>query len=631
MRRRDFFPHLAYNWISGIGATLASLAFLTAVMLLLFSIFVGLASPYFGIVIYFLLPAVMVLGLFLIPLGMWRHHHRLTKKGMIAERPRWPCVDFNSRDVRNGAVIFVVGTVCFILLSSVLMYRGYQYTESTAFCGLACHTVMQPEYTAHQTSAHAVVNCTSCHVGPGVGWYAKSKIRGVDRVYKVLSSDYSKPIPVPLSDLSPEELECHQCHWPETFLGGRRWVFHNYCYDEDNSYWPVDMTIHVGGGDPSMDQMGGIHWYMYIGYRIEFIARDKHRQDIPWVRVTNRKTGEVTVYEDQTSPSAEEEIAKSSPHAIECIDCHNRTGHTLKAPDEAVDLAIHGGRIDATLPNVKRTAVSALVGSYDSEEAALSAVDSAITHYYQENYPELYQKKQGDIQQAVLATQELYSQNVFPLMKADWKAYPSNVGHLYSPGCFRCHLGRHQSKSGKTIPHDCDTCHDILAQGSGEQAEVAKTREGLKFKHPVDIGGLWNQMPCSQCHTGMAIGFKPPAQPALSPPPSAPPNQSEKLPTLSDAEKAAAKQVYDELCMECHGLDGKGSSAMRVAMPKLPDLTDLKWQASRSNAEIQTAILDGKGKMPGAKGKLGTIHADELAAYVRQMAQNTKTDRSSQK
>ncbi len=622
MRRRNFFPHLAYNWISGVGAVLASVAFLTAVMLLAFSIFVGLPSPYFGIVIYLLLPMIVVLGLLLIPLGMWRRHRRLLR-GVAEEHPHWPCVDFNKRGVRNGAIIFGIGTVLFMLLSSVTTYRGYQYTESTKFCGLTCHTVMEPEYTAHQISPHAVVTCTSCHVGPGVGWYAKSKIRGVDRVFEVALNNYPTPIPVPLSDLMPEELECHKCHWPKTFFGGRRWVFHNYLYDEKNTHWPVDMVIHTGGGDPSVDQTGGIHWYMYVGYQIEFIARDKHRQDIPWVRATNRKTGEVTVYEDQTNPLSKEEIASRRPHRIECIDCHNRTGHMLEAPDDAVDRAIHIGKIDQTLPNIKKTAVAALAVSYDNSSQALTAVDAAITKYYQSDYPKIYREKKNSIEQAVHATQQIYSRSIFPLMKADWQAYPSNLGHSYSLGCFRCHLGRHQSKDGRKIPHDCSTCHDILAQGSGKDAEIASTREGLTFKHPVDIGGLWKQMACSECHTGKVIAF--PATPqAPSSPVPAKPAPEEKLPTLSAAQKTQVKQVYDQLCITCHGPQGKGVAPIRLAMPKLPDLTDPQWQSAHSNAEMQDVILNGKGKMPGAKGNLGSVQPQEMVAYVRQLKSATK-------
>ena len=48
-------------------------------------------------------------------------------------------------------------------------------------------------------------------------------------------------------------------------------------------------------------------------------------------------------------------------------------------------------------------------------------------------------------------------------MKVTWGTYPSNLGHMDSPGCFRCHDGDHVSADGRSIPNDCSTCHDLLA------------------------------------------------------------------------------------------------------------------------------------------------------------------------
>jgi len=61
--------------------------------------------------------------------------------------------------------------------------------------------------------------------------------------------------------------------------------------------------------------------------------------------------------------------------------------------------------------------------------------------------------------------QDEFAQNIFPLMKVSWQAYPDNIGHLYFSGCFRCHNANHVSDSGKTIRHDCAMCHDIGIQG----------------------------------------------------------------------------------------------------------------------------------------------------------------------
>jgi mono/diheme cytochrome c family protein len=77
--------------------------------------------------------------------------------------------------------------------------------------------------------------------------------------------------------------------------------------------------------------------------------------------------------------------------------------------------------------------------------------------------------------------------------------------------------------------------------------------------------------------------------------------------------------MYRMVCMACHDFDGKGSFA-RKAMPVIPDFTDVKWQASRSDAELQHSILEGKGQlMLRMKEKLDLIHVEpkDMVAFVR--------------
>jgi hypothetical protein len=85
-------------------------------------------------------------------------------------------------------------------------------------------------------------------------------------------------------------------------------------------------------------------------------------------------------------------------------------------------------------------------------------------------------------------------------MKTDWRSHPDNVGHLYSPGCFRCHDGQHMSPEGKVIPKDCNSCHTIQAQLEGA-ATLPAPAPPTSFSHPVDIGDL-TQVNCSDCHSG---------------------------------------------------------------------------------------------------------------------------------
>ena len=47
--------------------------------------------------------------------------------------------------------------------------------------------------------------------------------------------------------------------------------------------------------DPSLGPVGGIHWHMLAGNKVEYIATDPARQKIPWVRMTDSQ-GVVTVF-----------------------------------------------------------------------------------------------------------------------------------------------------------------------------------------------------------------------------------------------------------------------------------------------------------------------------------------------
>jgi mono/diheme cytochrome c family protein len=79
----------------------------------------------------------------------------------------------------------------------------------------------------------------------------------------------------------------------------------------------------------------------------------------------------------------------------------------------------------------------------------------------------------------------------------------------------------------------------------------------------------------------------------------------------------AVKRLYKMKCLKCHGAKGRGSD-MRDIMPEIPDFTSHKWQQRRSDAQLLTSILDGKGKqMPAFTGKISRDQAEKLLGYIR--------------
>ncbi len=79
-------PGSYYNWISIIGAYIASVSLLMIILFLVISIFFDFATnPYLGIVQFLMLPAVMVFGLLLIPVGVFLRR-RMIRRGIGTDR-----------------------------------------------------------------------------------------------------------------------------------------------------------------------------------------------------------------------------------------------------------------------------------------------------------------------------------------------------------------------------------------------------------------------------------------------------------------------------------------------------------------------------------------------------------------
>jgi len=103
-------PRLAYNFLSYVGAAIVLICGLGIVSLLLVVLMARDTGPYLGIVAYIVLPAVLVVGVVLIPLGMWWHARQLRKSGQ-GLGPAFPVLDLNRPHHRRALVVFVFGTL----------------------------------------------------------------------------------------------------------------------------------------------------------------------------------------------------------------------------------------------------------------------------------------------------------------------------------------------------------------------------------------------------------------------------------------------------------------------------------------------------------------------------------------
>jgi nitrate/TMAO reductase-like tetraheme cytochrome c subunit len=450
-------------------------------------------GPYIGILAYMVSPAFLVLGLLLVLAGVL-----LQRRRKVDPSAFYPRIDLNDPAQRGAVVSFVTFLVVFAVVSAAGSYKAYEFTESVSFCGQLCHTVMSPEYTAYQLSPHARVACAECHVGPGATWFVKSKLSGSRQVFAAIFNTFPRPIPTPVKNLRPAQETCEQCHWPKKFYGGQLKVFSHYASDEKNTLRQIRMIIKTGGGDPATGAPEGIHWHMNIANKIEYVAADEKRQVIPYIHVEDQQ-GRVTEYYAKDSTLSKDQIAKTERHRMDCVDCHNRPTHIYVSPDLSVDQSLLARRIDTSLPSIKQEAVTVLTGDYKTTDAAIQGIAGGIQDFYEKKYPDVAKSKQLEIRNAVAEVQQIFKRTTFPEMRLNWQTHPNNLGHFYSPGCFRCHDGQHVSADGRIISRDCNQCHTMLSQSEGATAVAAAPQ--TSFQHPVDIGDL-TQVNCADCHTG---------------------------------------------------------------------------------------------------------------------------------
>jgi mono/diheme cytochrome c family protein len=78
-----------------------------------------------------------------------------------------------------------------------------------------------------------------------------------------------------------------------------------------------------------------------------------------------------------------------------------------------------------------------------------------------------------------------------------------------------------------------------------------------------------------------------------------------------------ASALFAQACAKCHAADGTGGLPMAVNGPRPADLTTVDWQRSRSDAEVISAIRNGRGAMPPFQEILSSQQIDAIAAYVR--------------
>jgi len=431
---------LSRNPLSIIGAavtTVSAVGFVVYVILDAFGVFAGAYTALIG---YLALPALVVFGLLLIPLGIWREGRR--RKRGVAAWP-WPVIDAGRSRTRWIIVTIALLTVVNIGIVALASVGAVHYTESNEFCGQVCHTPMAPQFTAHAVSPHAKVDCVQCHVSPGAVGFATAKWNGTRQLYLLASGKYARPIPEPLGRIPAALNTCAECHQPGRPGKDITRTIASYADDEANTESVTTLTM----------KMAANHWHAQADVVVEYAASDDARETIPYIRATRAGGAAVDYFADGVTTRPAGQLVR-----MDCIDCHNRPAHTFSpAADRSVDLAIAAGEVNRQLPFVRREMVAALKVAYPSHAASDAGIGDHLTAFYKSAPASQSQ----DVQRAIETARKLYRQNVFPDMNVTWGTYLSKLGHTDSPGCFRCHDDGHKARDGKAIRQDCELCHTI--------------------------------------------------------------------------------------------------------------------------------------------------------------------------
>ncbi len=390
-----------------------------------------------------------------------------------------------------------------ILTLFVLVGAAYawDYTNSPAFCGTACHT-MPPEYTSYLTSPHARIDCVECHIGRGfIATRITRKAGDVKHIISLAFKNYEYPIRA--DDLRPARETCELCHFPEKFSDDSLREIKRFTPDRPNTPISIYLTLKTGGGSKRLGLGRGIHWH--IENPIYYLPTDHSEQSIPYIQVLG-DDGTITEYIELGSGIDPNNIDEEELKEMDCITCHNRITHLIAHPEDTVDQLMSTGIISSAIPEIRLKAVEVYRADYESLKLGLNGI-AGLEGYYQLVYPEFYKTNPGLVQDAITALQNAYENSVYTEQKTDWNSHPDNAGHKESPGCFRCHDGKHLSNEQEAIRLECNLCHSIpVVAGPSDfvtEIEISRGPEPESHLNPNWIA-LHRDVfdpTCSNCHT----------------------------------------------------------------------------------------------------------------------------------
>jgi len=477
----NFIRGVSVNWVGRIGVILTTSSFISFIIIEFGRLTGLIVNSYIGLITFLVFPALFVFGLILIPISWYIFRKSKGKTTHELLNERFEPFELKTDIIGSSVFLTVLGlTLINILFVGGASFRMVHFMDSPQFCGTACHTVMNPEWTTYQVSPHARVQCIECHVGEGMTALFHSKLNGLWQIISVTFKLYEKPIPTPIHQLRPARETCEKCHWPEKFYGSRlKTIVH---YGEDYHSTPLYTTLNLKIDAGEGYTRAGIHWHINEKNNVRYTSVDDKREQIIQVEVT-QPDGTVKTFKNRDLTNTKNE----SKHirTMDCVDCHNRATHIYELPENALDDRIHRRIISRELPYIKREALKTLTTEYPDSESAEKGFRIHLDGFYQRHYPELLISKMDQIDSIVETLKTIYDRNIHHGMNINWASYPSHIGHKAGSGCFRCHNSSLRDNEGNSISQDCTLCHSILADKENEPFEYIKSLDPDNPEYPM--------------------------------------------------------------------------------------------------------------------------------------------------
>jgi hypothetical protein len=368
-----------------------------------------------------------------------------------------------------GGVLTLVAIGIGLMVIAAVGIAGWEYTNSDQFCETMCHSVHPEEIESHKTAAHARVHCVECHMGRNSTLkLIAMKPTHFKELWGMIVG-YERPLHA--SGMRPAREACEACHYPQTEHHDSIAVNKRYGTDPKSSEIEYRLVLHTSADAPrELDwKVSGIHWH--IANDVQYKAADVQGREIPWVQITKPDGTKVT-YVDAETKLSKDDLAKLEPRRMECFNCHNAVGHPFPNPADRVDEAIAAGKIDRALPSVKARALALI-----AETAGLSGLPAELSpkidkiiaaNSEKAAVPANLKEKEAQFQKVM---KDILLSSTFDEKGLTWKSFPDHAQHKDTPGCFRCHNGKHLNDKGEAIRLQCTLCHNLpqvkLENGKG--------------------------------------------------------------------------------------------------------------------------------------------------------------------